>query len=318
MTTRRDMLHTLPATGAAFAVAGKLILDESPAAAQPAPAQPLAGHFHPQGKAPSAHTIAVLDEARRTLPFADTRDFEENRRGLIAPMPERQIRADAGHIAWDMDRFNFLDQRDSFDSIHPSLHRISRLNNNYGLYEVVPGIYQIRGFDLSNMTFVRGRSGWIIFDVLLTTETARAGWRLFRQHRGEGLPISAIIYSHNHADHWGGIHGVLSAADIQSGRIPIIAPVGFLRAAVEENVYAGNAMNRRLAFQYGQLLTVAPHGYVGQGLGQGVAAGAVGLVPPPASSSATSRSSRSMACRWCSRTRPAPNPRRRCTPGFPR
>ncbi|KAA5595506.1 alkyl/aryl-sulfatase [Blastochloris sulfoviridis] len=280
MTTRRDLLHTLPATGAAFAVAGRLMLEDSPAAAQAAPAQPLAGHFHPQGKAPSRHTVAVLAEARRTLPFADTRDFEENRRGLVAPMPEPQIRADAGHVAWDMDRFRFLDQQDEFDSIHPSLHRISRLNNNYGLYEVIPGIYQVRGFDLAQISFVRGRTGWIVFDVLVTAETARAAWRLFQQHRGEGLPISAVVYSHNHADHWGGIRGIVDEADVRSGKIPIIAPVGFLRNTVEENVYAGNAMNRRLAYQYGQLLTVAPHGYVGQGLGQGVAAGAVGLIAP--------------------------------------
>jgi alkyl sulfatase BDS1-like metallo-beta-lactamase superfamily hydrolase len=279
MTTRRDVLSSIPATGAAFAVAGRLMLEESAAQAQPA-SQPLPGHFHPLGKAPSRHTIAVLEEARRTLPLSDTRDFEENRRGLIAPMPERQIRADAGHVAWDMDRFNFLDQQDRFDSIHPSLHRIGRLNNNYGLYEVVPGIFQVRGFDLSNMTFVRGRTGWIVFDVMLTAETARAAWRLFQQHRGEGLPVSAVIYSHNHADHWGGIRGLLSDADVRSGRIPIIAPHPFLRAAVEENVYAGNAMNRRLAYQYGQLLSVAPHGFVGMGLGQHVSAGAVGLVVP--------------------------------------
>ena len=126
MTTRRDLLQTLPATGAAFAVAGGLWLEDSPAAAQPASVQPPAGHFHPLGKPPSRHTIAVLEEARRTLPFADTRDFEENRRGFIAPMPQRQIANDSGGIAWDMDRFAFIDQRESFDSIHPSLHRIAR------------------------------------------------------------------------------------------------------------------------------------------------------------------------------------------------
>jgi alkyl sulfatase BDS1-like metallo-beta-lactamase superfamily hydrolase len=280
MTTRRELLHTLPATGAAFAVAGKPLLEDSPAAAQPALAQPLAGHFHQLGKAPSRHTIAVLEEARRTLPFADTRDFEENRRGFIAPMPERQIRNDAGGIAWDMDRFNFIDQRDSFDSIHPSLHRIARLNNNYGLYEVIPGIYQVRGFDLANITFVRGRTGWIVFDVMITTEVARAAWRLFQQHRGEGLPITAVVYSHNHVDHWGGIRGLLTEEEVRSRNVPIIAPVGFMRNAIEENVYAGTAMNRRLAYQYGQLLTVAPHGFVSQGLGQGASNGAAGLIPP--------------------------------------
>ena len=280
MTTRRDLLQTLPTTGAAFAVAGRLMLEDSPAAAQPASAQPLPGHFHPLGKAPSRHTVAVLEEARRSLPFADTRDFEENRRGFVAPMPQRQIPNDTGGVAWDMDRFAFIDQRESFDSIHPSLHRIARLNQNYGLYEVVPGIFQVRGLDLANITFVRGRTGWIVFDVMITRETARAAWRLFQQHRGEGLPISAVVYSHNHVDHWGGIRGLLTDEEVRARNVPIIAPVGFMRNAVEENVYAGNAMNRRLAYQYGQLLTVAPHGFVTQGLGQGASNGAVGLIAP--------------------------------------
>jgi alkyl sulfatase BDS1-like metallo-beta-lactamase superfamily hydrolase len=214
------------------------------------------------------------------LPFSDTRDLDENRRGLIARMPDLKIMADAGHVAWDMERFQFLDQQDEFDSIHPSLHRISRLNNNYGLYEVIPGIYQIRGFDLSQISFVRGRTGWIVFDVAVTGEIARAAWKLFQQHRGEGLPVTAVIYSHNHGDHWGGIRGIVDEADVRSGKIPILAPRDFLRHTVEENVYAGNVMNRRLFYQYGLLLPAAPHGYVSQGLGQAVSAGASGLIAP--------------------------------------
>ncbi|WP_407525932.1 alkyl/aryl-sulfatase [Methylobacterium oryzisoli] len=279
MATRRDILNAIPITGAAFAVAGHFVLDESPTQAQTAPAT-AAGHFHPKGKAPSRHTRAVLDTARSALPFADTRDFEENRRGLIAPMAEMRIVADAGHVAWDMDRFRFLDQQDGFDSVHPSLQRMGRLNNNYGLYEVIPGIYQVRGFDLAQMTFVRGRTGWIVFDVLVSAETARAAWRLFQQHRGANLPITAVIFSHNHGDHWGGIRGIVEEADVRSGRVPIIAPRDFLRHTVEENIYAGNAMNRRLFFQYGLLLPPAPHGFVGQGLGQGVSSGATGLIAP--------------------------------------
>ena len=156
MTTRRQFIGTLPAVGAAFAVAGNLAFEGGPARAQEAPA-PLPGHFHPKGKAPSPHTLEVLRQARTALPFDDTRDFDEQARGLIAPMTEMTIPADAGHVAWDMERFRFLDQQEEFDSIHPSLHRISRLNNNYGLYEVIPGIYQVRGFDLSDITFIRGR-----------------------------------------------------------------------------------------------------------------------------------------------------------------
>ncbi|NVO15930.1 MAG: MBL fold metallo-hydrolase [Rhodoplanes sp.] len=278
MTTRREFVQALPSAGAAFAVAGSVVLDESPARAQTA--APLKGHFHPQGKAPSKYTIEILRKAKATLPFGDTRDLDENRRGLIARMPDMKIMADAGHVAWDMESFQFLDQQDEFDSIHPSLHRISRLNNNYGLYEVIPGIYQIRGFDLAQITFVRGRTGWIVFDVAVSGEITRAAWKLFQQHRGEGLPITAVVYSHNHGDHWGGIRGIVDEADVRAGKVPILAPRDFMRHTVEENVYAGNVMNRRLFYQYGLLLPTAPHGYVGQGLGQRVSAGASGLIPP--------------------------------------
>src|SRR5262245_55905860 len=138
---------------------------------------PLEDHFHPKGKPASEHTKAVLRQARSNLPFADTKDFEEQKMGLIAPMKTMQIKADAGHVAWNMERFQFLDAKKDFDSIHPSLLRQAQLNNNYGLYEVIPGIYQVRGFDLSNITFVRGNKGWIVFDTLVSAETARAAWQ---------------------------------------------------------------------------------------------------------------------------------------------
>ena len=264
--------------GAAFAVGSNIVLNESPAQAQEA--APLKGHFHPKGKAPSKHTLEVLKKARTTLPFADKRDFEEQKRGLIAPMKDMKIMADGGHVAWDMEQFQFLDNQDDFDSIHPSLVRISQLNNNYELYEVIPGIYQVRGFDLSDLTFVRGKTGWIVFDPLVSAETARAAWKLFQDHVGQGLPISALIYSHTHGDHWGGVRGILKEEDVRSGEVPVIAPVDFMVHTVAENVYAGNAMNWRLFYQYGLLLPVAPHGYVGQGLGQRVSAGAIGLIAP--------------------------------------
>jgi alkyl sulfatase BDS1-like metallo-beta-lactamase superfamily hydrolase len=279
MTTRREFLGAVPAIGTAFAVGGDFVLDSTVARAQDA-ATPLAGHFHPQGKAPSGFTLAVLEQARAGLPFDDTRDFDEQAKGLIAPMTEMVIAADAGHAAWDMERFRFLDQQQEFDSIHPSLHRISRLNNNYGLYEVIPGIYQVRGFDLSNITFVRGTTGWIVFDPMVSAEPVRAAWKLFQDHIGEGLPVSALIYSHTHGDHWGGVRGILDEADVRSGKVPVIAPFDFMEFTVSENVFAGNAMNRRLFYQYGLLLPAAPHGYVGQGLGQGVSAGATGLIAP--------------------------------------
>lgn len=278
MTTRRQFLGTIPAAGAALTVGGSFLLEGSSARAATAP--PLAGHFHPKGKAPSKFTLDVLKTAKATLPFSDTRDLDEQKKGLIAPMKELQIKADAGHVAWDMKRFQFLDEQDHFDSIHPSLLRQSKLNNNYGLYEVIPGIYQVRGFDLSDITFVRGKTGWIVFDPLVTAEPVRAAWKLFQEHVGEGLPVSAVIYSHTHADHWGGVRGLVDEADVRSGKIPVIAPIDFMSFTISENVYAGNAMNRRLFYQYGLLLPASPHGYVGQGLGQGVSAGAVGLIAP--------------------------------------
>ncbi|MGA8997563.1 MAG: MBL fold metallo-hydrolase, partial [Pseudolabrys sp.] len=279
MSTRRQFIQSLPAVGTAFAVAGHLVLEDNPARAQVATV-PLKGHFHPKGKSPSKHTLEVLKQARGGLPFVDKRDFEEQKRGLIAPMTDLKIMADGGHVAWDMERFQFLDKQDDFDSIHPSLVRQSKLNNNYGLYEVIPGIYQVRGFDLSDISFVRGKTGWIVFDPLVTKETARAAWKLFQQHIGQGLPVSAVIYSHTHGDHWGGVRGIVDEADVRSGKVPVIAPIDFMNFTVSENVYAGNAMNRRLFYQYGLLLPASPHGYVGQGLGQAVSSGAIGLIAP--------------------------------------
>ena len=174
----------------------------------------------------------------------------------------------------------FLNEDREFDSIHPSLLRQSRLNNNYGLYEVMPGIYQVRGVDLSDMTMVRGKTGWIVFDPLVSAEPVRAAWALFQKHVGEGLPISAVIYSHTHGDHWGGVRGLINEEDVRSGKVQLIAPADFMDFTISENVYAGNAMNRRLFYQYGLLLPASPHGYVGQGLGQGVSAGATGLIAP--------------------------------------
>jgi alkyl sulfatase BDS1-like metallo-beta-lactamase superfamily hydrolase len=279
MSTRREFIQALPAIGTAFAVSSQVLLDESPAQAQ-TPAAPLKGHFHPKGKAPSQHTMSVLKQARSDLPFSDTRDFDEQRRGLVAPMKELKIMADAGHVAWDMERFQFLEKQDEFDSIHPSLHRIGRLQNSYGLHEVIPGIYQVRGFDISIMTFVRGKTGWIVIDPTVSAEVVRAAWRLFQQHAGQGRPVSAVIYSHPHGDHWGGVRGIVEEADVRSGKIPIIACRAFMQHAISENVYAGNAMNRRLFYQYGVLLPVAPHGFVTQGIGPNVSRGAVGLIAP--------------------------------------
>lgn len=237
-------------------------------------------HFHEQGKMPSVSTSAANQAVREQLPFDDERDFEEARRGFIAAPPYRQIMAAAGHVAWDMGTYDFLLSGQEFESIHPSLQRQALLNMEYGLYEVVPGhIYQVRGFDLANISFIRSDTGWIVFDPLTATETAAAALDLVNEQLG-ARPVVAVVYSHSHGDHFAGAHGVVDEADVRSGKVPVIAPVGFLEHAVAENVYAGNAMNRRMFYQYGSLLDRSPYGHVDQAIGKGVAAGTAGLIPP--------------------------------------
>jgi len=237
------------------------------------------GHFHPKGKPPSEHTLAVFEEARQTLPFSDRQDFEEWERGFIARREDLKIMADAGNVAWDMERYLFLDEPEKINSVHPSMLRISQLNNNYGLYEVIPGIYQVRGFDLSNVTFVRGETGWIVFDPATTLETARAAKELVDEHL-DVLPVVAVVYSHSHVDHYGGVRGLVKEEDVEAGKVEIIVPRDFMQFAVAEAIYAGNAMSRRAFFQYGVLLPPSPYGHAGQGLGQNVGAGNIGLIAP--------------------------------------
>ena len=236
-------------------------------------------HFHPKGKPPSEHTLKVLREARATLPFSDTRDFQEEKKGFIAAPESWQIMATAGNVAWDMERYKFYLEGKDFDSIHPSLQRQGTLNMNFGLYEVMPDVYQVRGFDLANISFVKGKTGWIIFDPLTSEETARAALDLVDKHLGK-LPVKAVVYSHSHGDHWGGVRGVVDEADVRAGKVEIIAPRNFMANAISENVYAGNAMNRRLFYQYGLLLPASPFGHAGQGLAQNVSIGNVTLIPP--------------------------------------
>ena len=236
-------------------------------------------HFHPKGKMPSKYTVEKQQALRKTLPFEDKRDFEEQKKGFIAAPPYKQIMAEAGHVAWDMGSYEWLLQGKDFDSVHPSLQRQAILNMNYGLYEVIPGIYQVRGFDLANISFIRSKTGWIVFDPLTAKETAAAALKFINEQLGE-RPVVAVVYSHSHADHFGGVRGVVDEADVRSGKVKIIAPVGFMDHAVSENVYAGNAMSRRLFYQYGVLLPRSPFGHVDQSIGKNTAAGNLGLIPP--------------------------------------
>jgi len=229
---------------------------------------------------PSSHTAAMQRALRKSLPFEDQRDFDEQKRGFVAAPSYRRISDESGDVVWDIGQYDFLLAGEDLDSIHPSLQRQATLNMNYGLYEVVPDkIYQVRGFDLSNMTLVKGDTGWILFDVLLVKDTAAAALEFANSELGQ-RPVVAVVYSHSHADHFGGIHGVVSEADIQSGAVRILAPRGFMENAIAENIYAGNAMTRRASYQYGRVLPVSPFGQVDSAIGKATANGIVGLVPP--------------------------------------
>ncbi len=237
-------------------------------------------HFDPKGKLPSEYTIEAQKQQRATLPFEDKRDFDEAKKGFIAAPEYKQIMAEAGHVAWDIGSYEWLLQGKDFDSIHPSLQRQAILNMGYGLYEVLPDkIYQVRGYDLANISFIKSETGWIVFDPLTAKETAAAALKFINEKVGE-RPVVAVVYSHSHADHYAGVRGVVDEADVMSGKVKVIAPVGFMDHAVAENVYAGNAMNRRLFFQYGVLLPRGPFGHVDQSIGKNVAAGNAGLIAP--------------------------------------
>ena len=185
-------------------------------------------HFDSKGKLPSKFTAEAQMQQRAILPFEDKRDFEEAKKGFIAAPDYKQIKAEAGHVAWDIGSYEWLLQGEDFDSIHPSLQRQAILNMEYGLYEVLPEkIYQVRGYDLANISFIKGDTGWIIFDPLTAKETAAAALEFANEQLGE-RPVVAVVYSHSHADHFGGVRGVVEEADVQSGKVKVIAPVGFM------------------------------------------------------------------------------------------
>ncbi len=228
---------------------------------------------------PPTDAIAAANRAHTaSLPFADTRDFEDADRGFIAALEPCVVTAADGRVVWDNDSYHFLNG-DAPDSVHPSLWRQSQLCTKQGLYEVVPGIYQVRGLDLSNISFIEGDTGVIVIDPLISTETAAAALALYRAQRGD-REVRAVIYTHSHVDHFGGVLGVTSQAEVDAGAVAIIAPEGFTEHAVQENVYAGTAMARRAGYMYGAALDRGPQGQVGCGLGQVGSTGEVALIVP--------------------------------------
>lgn len=213
-----------------------------------------------------------------SLPFDDTRDFDDADRGFLGALQPCVITAPDGRVVWDNDLYDFLGG-EAPPSVHPSLWRQSTLAAKQGLYEVVEGIYQVRGLDLSNITFVEGDTGIIVIDPLISTETAAAALALYRAHRGD-RPVVAVIYTHSHVDHFGGVLGVTSQAEVDAGRVSILAPEGFIGHAVQENIYAGTAMTRRATYMYGTLLERGPLGQVGCGLGQNTSTGEIAVIVP--------------------------------------
>jgi alkyl sulfatase BDS1-like metallo-beta-lactamase superfamily hydrolase len=216
----------------------------------------------------------------KQLPFSDTSDFDAAKKGLIAPLPSELIKGSAGNTIWNPQQYSFIkDGASAPDTVNPSLWRQSQLINISGLFEVTDGIYQVRNQDLSNMTIIEGSEGITIVDPLISTETAKIALDLYYSKRGQ-KPVKAVIYTHSHIDHYGGVRGVVSEDDVKSGKVKIYAPEGFLEAAVAENVMAGTAMSRRASYMYGNLLKPDPKGQVGAGLGTTTSAGTVTLIPP--------------------------------------
>ena len=234
-----------------------------------------------ESKPASKTTKKAQARTLRTLPFEDDRDFELAARGRIAGPSQLTIAADRGtEPAWDMTTFDFIEAGAAApDTVNPSLWRQAQLNNINGLFEVTEGIYQVRGYDLSNISFIAGESGWIVIDPLITVESARAALALANETLGE-RPVVAVLYSHSHVDHFGGIRGLVSREDVDSGRVRVIASEGFLHHSVSENVVAGNVMTRRASYMFGRLLPAAPRARVDSGLGKTTSVGQVSLIAP--------------------------------------
>jgi linear primary-alkylsulfatase len=229
-------------------------------------------------KPATAITARRNREAAAALPFADEEDFAEASRGLIASFDPATIAGANGRTVWDMESYDFL-AGEPPDTVNPSLWRQSKLNRVAGLFEIAPGFFQLRGFDLSNMHVVEGERGIVVIDPLISAETAAAALALYRRHRGE-RPVTGLIYTHSHIDHFGGAKGIVSPEEVAERDIPVLAPTGFLEHAISENVYAGTAMGRRAAYMYGAKLERGADGQVGAGLGQTTSLGTVTLIPP--------------------------------------
>ncbi|QYK12127.1 MBL fold metallo-hydrolase [Shewanella rhizosphaerae] len=234
-----------------------------------------------QAKPATPHTQKANAAVLKELPFQDKQDFENAKRGFMAKPDVVTIKDAKGNVVWDLEQYKtyIADDKSAPDTVNPSLWRNAQLGMHHGLYQVTEGIYQIRGFDLTNITFIKGDKGWIVFDPLISPETAKAALDFINQEVGT-RPVVAIVYSHSHIDHYGGATGLVSLDEVESGKVAIIAPEHFTEHAVSENVIAGNAMGRRAVYMYGALLPRNAKGGVNGGLGMTVSTGLAGLLLP--------------------------------------
>ena len=229
-------------------------------------------------KPATAATIAANKAFGAGKTFSSALETDEASRGFIASLDDPQIRDAKGNLVWDARPYDAI-KGATPDTVNPSLWESAKLTARHGLFKIAEGIYQVRNYDVENMTLVAGKTGWIVIDPMLSAETARAAMDLAKRHLG-GKPISAVIYSHSHADHFGGVRGIVNEADVKDGKVRVIAPEGFMENAVAENVLAGNAMNRRVTYQFGVPLPIGPQGLVGSGVAAALSTGTIGLIPP--------------------------------------
>lgn len=229
-------------------------------------------------KPASAATIAEQQRIAVSLPVEDGRDAEFADRGYLGTLADPIIKTNEGKPVWNLDAYGWVDGK-APDTVNPSLWRHMKLLRKHGLYALSDNMWQVRGFDVSNMTVIKGKTGWILIDPLTTRDTAAAALRLVNEKLG-ARPVTAVIYSHSHGDHFGGVRGVVDEADVKAGKVAIIAPEHFLAETASENVMAGSAMGRRANYQFGGNLTPGPQGQMGSGIGKGIAGGDITLISP--------------------------------------
>ena len=229
-------------------------------------------------KPASAATIEAQRQSAASLPAEDGRDAAFADQGFIATRTDPLIATSDGKPVWNLGAYDWV-EGDAPPTVNPSLWRHMKLLRKHGLYNVADNVWQVRGFDVSNITVIKGQTGWILIDPLTTKEAAAAALELVNQQLGPH-PVAAVIYSHSHGDHYGGVRGVLTDAEAKSGKVAVIAPALFIEEAASENVLAGPAMGRRANYQFGSALKPGPQGQMGSGIGKGISAGAITLVTP--------------------------------------